>query len=129
MELRRAERYRIFVSLVVLDLSFLKGQNGGDRSSLIDDIVHVVADNVRVIDLFAVMGQNKIAVLMPETQRQGAEAAARRLTELIRKNIEQHTSQPLEKIIPLEMASYPDAAGARTISEILKDLTEGPSLN
>jgi len=129
MELRRAERYRIFVSLVVLDLDFLRSQEGDNGGSLMDGIVDLVATNIRVIDLFAVVGASKVAVLMPETQRQGAEAAAKRLTTLIGSEIETQTKQALEKMIPLEMASYPDAAGARSIKEILSDLSEGASLN
>jgi len=129
MELRRAERYRIFVSLVVLDLDFLRSQEGENGGSLMDGIVDLVATNIRVIDLFAVVGASKVAVLMPETQRQGAEAAAKRLTTLIGSEIETQTKQALEKMIPLEMASYPDAAGARSIKEILSDLSEGASLN
>jgi len=129
LELKRAERYRIFVSLVVLDLSFLKGRNGNDRSGLIDGIVDIVSKHIRVIDQLSLIDRYKLVVLMPETQRQGAEAAARRLTDLVRNDIENRTHDQLDRMIPLEMASFPDAAGARSISDIIREFSEAPSQN
>jgi GGDEF domain-containing protein len=129
LEMRRAERYRIFVSLVVLDLSFLKGRNGHDRSPLIEGILSTVAGNIRVIDEFALVGSHRLVVLMPETQRQGAEAAARRLSDIVKKDIEQRTQQSLDRMIPLEMASYPDAAGTRSISEMIQEIAQVESQN
>ncbi|HQL23257.1 MAG TPA: hypothetical protein PKY95_02450, partial [candidate division Zixibacteria bacterium] len=69
----------------------------------------------------SVMDGCKLVLLLPETPRQGAEIASRRVSEILRDRLSRDNSAAAEKIIPLEMASYPDAAGARTIRDFLGD--------
>ena len=121
-ELQRAERYRIFVSLVVLDLDSLKKDSTRETAEL-DRLVNLIEGNTRSIDSAALVNSHKMAVLMPETPRQGAEIAARRVTELIRQSYPADFSENGDQVIPLEMASFPDAAGAKTVKEILSELT------
>ncbi len=122
-ELQRAERYRIFVSLVVLDLDSLKNGNARETGEF-DRLVNLIKGNTRSIDSAALVNPRKMALLLPETPRQGAEIAARRVTELIRQSYPGDFSENVDQVIPLEMASFPDAAGAKTVKEILSELTE-----
>ena len=122
-ELQRAERYRIFVSLVVLDLDSLKKDRAREAAEF-DRLVNLIKGNTRSIDSAALVNSHKMAVLLPETPRQGAEIAARRVTELIRQSFPVDFSENVDPVIPLEMASFPDAAGAKTVKEILSELTE-----
>ena len=122
-ELQRAERYRIFVSLVVLDLDSLKKDRAREAVEF-DRLVNLIKGNTRSIDSAALVNTHKMAVLLPETPRQGAEIAARRVTELIRQSFPADFNENVDQVIPLEMASFPDAAGAKTVKEILGELTE-----
>lgn len=122
-ELQRAERYRIFVSLVVLDLDSLKKDRARETAEF-DRLVNLIKGNTRSIDSAALVNSHKMAVLLPETPRQGAEIAARRVAELIRQSFPADFNENVDQVIPLEMASFPDAAGAKTVKEILGELTE-----
>ncbi len=124
LELKRAERYRLFVSLIVLDLSSVHSVNRDQSPQLLSDLVQVVRENIRVIDNVSVLANHRVALLLPETSRQGAEIAARRLSELIRSSLTQQASGGIDDTIPLEMVSYPDAAGAKTVTDFLRDLSE-----
>lgn len=120
-ELQRAERYRIFVSLIVLNLDSLQNDQTVDASDF-DSLVNLIQGNTRSIDSAALIDSHKMALLLPETPRQGAEIAARRVTELIRQTWPASLDTGVDQVIPLEMASYPDAAGARTVKEIVNEL-------
>ena len=122
-ELKRAERYRIFVSLAVLDLGFLDGLMGeAERVTLIRDIYNLTRQKTRGCDAVSILDNHRLCVLFPETPRQGAEAAAKRVRELVTSELSKRRAQPVEQIIPMELASYPDAAGARTITQFLEEI-------
>ncbi len=123
IELKRAERYRIFVSLIVIDLGFLATVPGDRPDGLIDDLINVVGRNVRAIDNVSRLDENRLALLFPETTRQGAEIASKRITELIRTYLVNQGNR-VDQVIPLEMASYPDAAGARSVADFLRDFSD-----
>jgi hypothetical protein len=124
LELKRAERYSVFVSLVVFDLAFLESHFGADAGGLVRRLSTDAARNVREIDVISVIDDNKLVLLLPETPRQGAEIAGRRVSELLKERLLLERPEIAEKIIPLEMASYPDAAGARSIRQFLGDYME-----
>ena len=124
LELKRAERYSGFVSLVVFDLAFLQDHFGPEAPAIMQDLSNEARRNVREIDVVSVMDGCKLVLLLPETPRQGAEIASRRVTEILRNRLIRNNNGVAEKLIPLEMASYPDAAGARTIRDFLADYLE-----
>ncbi|HQL23258.1 MAG TPA: hypothetical protein PKY95_02455, partial [candidate division Zixibacteria bacterium] len=55
LELKRAERYSVFVSLVVFDLSFLENHLGPGASSVVHSLSQEARRNVREIDVVSVM--------------------------------------------------------------------------
>jgi GGDEF domain-containing protein len=123
IELSRAERYRIFITLTELDLGFTRDIFGEEGSRKIMQMVSgLVSQQIRSCDFSAMVGSHCLCLLFPETSRQGAEVAARRISEIIRKELTRHTDQTIDRIIPVELASYPDAAGARTIQEFLEEI-------
>jgi len=121
VELKRAERYRIFVSLIVLDIGFLETAFSDRGVTVVKELFDAVRRQVRAIDNISLIQPYKLGLLFPETTRQGAEIASRRITELIRTKLSELNNQRFEQVIPLEMASYPDAAGAKSISDFLQE--------
>jgi len=124
IELQRAERYRIFVSLIVLDLSFVKDLFPHQEISIIDNLIQMIRKHIRTIDDVSKMEKEKLALLFPETTRQGAEIASKRIVEQIKDYLSKIKNKKFEQVIPLEMASYPDAAGAKSITDFLKEYSE-----
>lgn len=124
IELKRAERYRIFISLLVLDLSFIDSELMDNQEAIKQEILDAVAKEIREIDLVSVLKDSKLALLFPETNRQGAEIASKRITEAIKKNLSEKKQESPAEVITMEMSSYPDAAGARSISEFLTEYSE-----
>ena len=124
IEMRRAERYRIFVSLLVLDLSILKEIIPDKSIELVDRLVDLAAARIRCTDSIAEADSYRVALLFPETPRQSAMLAAHRLTEMVRRVLSEETGQPVDAIIPVEIVSYPDAAGTKTLGKALQDLAQ-----
>jgi GGDEF domain-containing protein len=122
VELNRAERYRVFVSLTVLDLTGAGQAAGEDVSQTLSAITETVREAVRACDYVELLGDNCLALLLPETPRQGAEVASRRLAQMVRERLRELTDIEDDVVIPVEIASYPDTAGARPMTSFLEDL-------
>ncbi len=125
IELKRAQRYQIFVSLLVYDLSFLSTQKSESDSenSLQEKILQAISQTVRAIDNVSMLAADKIALLLPETNRQGAEIASRRISSVLKECLDSHSSELKIEAVAPEMASYPDAAGMKSIKDYLTDFS------
>jgi GGDEF domain-containing protein len=122
LELKRAKRYRIFISMSVLDLSFTGDIAGAEGAFSLDATVDLIREHIREIDNVVALEDDRVGLLFPETPRQGAEIASKRLAELIKNSIENATHKSLDALIPVEMVSYPDAAGAKSMTDYLEEL-------
>jgi len=127
-ELRRAERYRIFLSLVVFNIGPIieLGGNGSlvkddDREQFVGNLFEILKGSVRDVDLLSEREGIKIGVLLPETPRQGAEAAARRISDSLYSFCSDYFKKPADYLVPVEISSFPDAAGARSIASYIED--------
>ena len=124
IELKRAERYRIFVSLIVIDFSRTRQIHENCTQEKLAELALFTSGKVRACDTVTALGDCRLAILFPETARQGAESAARRLGDLVKRHIADKLSVGTDEVIPMEIASYPDAAGARTIANFLEELVQ-----
>jgi GGDEF domain-containing protein len=122
VELNRAERYRVFVSLTVLDLGSVEVMAGERASEVLQDVALGIREAVRTCDHVALLHHNYLAVLLPETPRQGAEVAGSRLAGIARTKLSALLGNGGAGVIPVEIASYPDTAGARTLAGFLEEL-------
>ena len=127
-ELKRAERYRIFLSLVVFNVGPILevGGNGllskdTEKDKFLGDLRETVKGTVRDVDMLSGQTGFKIGLLLPETPRQGAEAAARRIAELVYGFCSDYFKKPADYLVPVEISSFPDAAGARSIASYIED--------
>jgi GGDEF domain-containing protein len=124
VELNRAERYRVFVSLTVFDLGPVREIAGDKNHEVLTDVSVQVRELVRACDYVALLHDHCLAVLQPETPRQGAEIAAKRLATMVKDRLVARLGEDANRAIPVEIASFPDTAGARTLNGFLEELAQ-----
>lgn len=124
LELKRAERYSIFLSLLLFDLSKIIKDLSSDSEEIVQKIAEDVSRQVREIDKASLIDNDKLALLFPETNRQGAEIVSKRVIETIKAHINDIIEQKLTAVITPEMVSYPDAAGAKSFKEFILEYKE-----
>ncbi|HEX9916143.1 MAG TPA: diguanylate cyclase, partial [candidate division Zixibacteria bacterium] len=89
-ELKRAERYCEFLSLMVIDISslskFSQKKNKTEQSpkELEESLERIIRKNVRETDIVSRFEKNRLALLLSETPKEGASCVCRRLEEEIR---------------------------------------------
>jgi diguanylate cyclase (GGDEF)-like protein/PAS domain S-box-containing protein len=97
-EMERALRYKKPLSLIMFDIDYFKRVNdnfGHDFGDMVlKDIVNIVKDNIRNIDIFARWGGEEFFVLCPETSVENAEVFAQKL----RKKIAEFSFKKIGKI-------------------------------
>lgn len=121
-ELRRARRYGHGVAVALFDLDDFTAVNArvgrvvADR--LIREAAMILGNKIRDIDLVARPGEDELAVLLPETDRNGAFLVAERF----RRELEAHFrrreagGKPAEITVSAGVAAYPDdASDAETL--------------
>ncbi len=114
VEIRRARRYSLQLSLLILDLDFFKSVND-IYGHPVGDMVLAQAGRcirrvVRDSDLACRYGGDEFAVILPETDRLGAHAVGERIRRRVRGTF---SSKPIDgKIVSMTisggLSSYPD---------------------
>ena len=88
-EIERAKRYNHPLSLILLDIDFFKKINdtyGHDVGDLVlKTVSQIVLENIRKSDLFARIGGEEFAILLPDTSKDKAILVAEKLRETIEK--------------------------------------------
>ena len=121
-ELKRAERYSTFLSCGILELGSLAEQHQLSPEQLITAVREHVRRNVREVDQVTALDDKRLAFLLPETSRQQAEVAISRMSDVVRRRLAELTQTSIDDFIPLQIASFPDSSGTKTIKEFLKDI-------
>ena len=115
LEIKRAERHKSPLSLIMFDIDYFKNYNdthghlAGDR--VLQDIAILVSKNIRKNDLAARYGGEEFALILPNTSIQNARTVA----EKIRKLVEEYQfpfqeSQPDGNLtISVGVSSYPSS--------------------
>jgi len=112
-EIKRANRYKTGLSLLMLDIDHFKkfndtyGHLQGD--SVLIHTANIIKDSVREIDIACRYGGEELAVIMPATDTEGAYIVAERL----RKKIEEHNfpavnnGKTLHVTVSIGIATFP----------------------
>jgi len=115
VEVKRAQRYDLALSLIMIDLDHFKEFNDTyghlEGDSLLRKIAQILKSSLRETDLVARYGGEEFAVILPETDKEGASIAAER----VRKTVSEQTFGEVgaKMTISLGVASYPDDACLR----------------
>lgn len=116
-EFERARRYEQYLSLIILDLDYLKvindtfGHQVGDEA--IKSIARILKQSSRAIDLAARYGGEEFCLLLPNTELAMAEQLAERLRNLIN---DIHIEGPGHVSASIGIANYPlHASDAETL--------------
>jgi GGDEF domain-containing protein len=132
MELKRAERYRNFLSLLVLNLSeFLstagrrKIDSREEADKFMEKVVHRVKGGARETDLISGVKTARLVMLLPETDRQGARVAGERFQKLLSEFLSDFLDSDYQFDIPLEITSFPEESGKKNFKSRLQHLFTG----
>ena len=111
-EIERASRFGRPLSLLMLDLDHFKSVNDTHGHQVGDAVLIEVADRVRAevreVDVVARYGGEEFVVVLPETDRDGAEHIAQRIWERVR-NRPLHVQTPdLRVTVSIGIAVFPD---------------------
>lgn len=112
-EIARSIRYNHPLSLIMLDIDYFKtyndlnGHPAGDM--VLEKIAWVIKQSIRTCDLAARYGGEEFAIIVPETDKEGAAVLARRLGKLVEETqFDREQVQPGGKLtVSLGLASYP----------------------
>lgn len=122
-ELRRARRYRQHASVVAFDLDGFAAVNAragrvvGDR--ILREAAMLLHNKIRDIDLAARPGEDELALLLPETDRNGALLVAERFRSELEVHFRRREAggRSVDLTVSGGVASYPD--DARNAEELL----------
>lgn len=135
LELKRAERYCEFLSLLVLDFSSLSkfARMGAVRSycrieTLLEDIEKRICDRrsriVRETDVVSGVANHRLLLLLPETPKEGAVVLAKRLKDDLKNIISSSLKTPPGWQLSMDILSYPDRKGKERLMGFIGELTQ-----
>ena len=129
-ELKRAERYCEFLSLVILDLSALMESRSKffakfsprQKSAQLANLRDFIFGSVRETDIVSGFEENRIALLLAETPQEGAKTLSKRLEEGVNYFFKERLQLAGQLPVPLKVVSYPDKVkGREEIHQTIKD--------
>lgn len=131
-ELKRAERYRSFLSLVVFNLSGFLSTVGQRKINSPDEIdrflaglVERVVEGARESDLVSALDNARLVLLLPETDDEAAAVAAGRFQTLISEYLGALAGTDYRFEVPLEVISFPGRSDQRSLKVRLSELETG----
>ena len=111
--LAETDRFGGSASLVVADIDYFKavndthGHDGGD--AVLQSVAQAFQDGVRNVDTCARYGGEEIAVLLPQTNMDGARDFAERLRKAIETRVVHYAGRPISVTASFGVATYPDS--------------------
>jgi len=114
-ELRRAERYCEFLSLVLIDMSsVLADQSPQRRAKMLKELGELIGKAVRATDILARLGKNRLALILTETPKEGAFRLAERLHDKVAgTTLSEDLKMLREEPLNVGIASFPEDGGSR----------------
>ena len=113
-ELKRAERYSEFVSLILIDLEKWLGPSSKREKEAFHsgnwekELYDLVTRETRQTDVVSGLEKNKMALLLTETSPEGAKLLAKRLTEEIALFLAAERKKLFDPKALMKIVSFPD---------------------
>jgi two-component system cell cycle response regulator len=110
--LAQARRYQRKLSIILTDIDHFKSVNDtyghptGD--AVLRGVAKILKDKARDTDIVARYGGEEFAIIMPETDAQGARVIAERIREAVKAEVFQTEMGPLKVTLSLGIATGPD---------------------
>ena len=123
-ELRRADRYRQKLSILMLDIDHFKNVNDqyGHQTGnvVLCEVSGIISQCVRDVDVVARYGGEEFTVILPQTDRTDAEIIAERIRETVAKNYFQNNNgrREIQITISIGGCTYPD--GIHSLEQLLE---------
>lgn len=123
LEMRRAERYFVFLSLMVMQVDCLDWRGGRwqwrAKRDFLPDVATILKNNTRDVDTLFRFDGEKFAFILPETNDEGSFEAAQRLRRLV-EGAKLTRLTPLSKLrVSFGLSSFP--SDARNKLQLLKN--------
>lgn len=127
-ELRRADRYRQQLSVLMLDLDHFKKVNdryGHQTGNIIlKEVANIIKQCVRDVDVVARYGGEEFVVILPQTEEIEATVIAERIRDTVAKNnfVGSHGERNINVTVSIGGATYPD--GVHTLEQLLEKVDQ-----
>ena len=111
-ELRRSQQRKIHLTLLMVDVDYFKNINDqhghlvGDQ--ILREIAGIVRQNIREIDIAGRFGGEEFAVVLPDTDEQGAQYAAERIRQAVEKSHIKAYDVIVSVTVSVGAATYPE---------------------
>lgn len=113
-EFQRSQRYHLNLSLMMLDLDYFKAVNDAHGHPAGDAVLIALADqiqkSIRKIDILARYGGEEFAVIMPETDCDGAKIIAERIRKDIEMMVVNIDTHHIQKTVSIGVACLANKA-------------------
>jgi len=125
-ELRRADRYRQKLSIMMMDLDHFKEINDryGHQTGnvILREIANIIKQCVRDIDVVARYGGEEFVVILPQTDSEDAQIIAERTRETAEKNLfsDSQGRKEIRLTVSIGVATYPD--GVYSLDQLLENV-------
>ncbi len=116
-EINRAERYCLFLSMILIDLSDFaravanrSGEQKIDMQLICSQIETGLRSTLRLSDVISPFEKNRMAILLVETSKAGVDSVRSRVETFIRDFLKGGLNLPFEPPLEVGTASYPEEA-------------------
>lgn len=108
--LNETDRFGGSCALVICDLDYFKkvndtyGHDAGD--AVLQQVAGVLRDGVRTVDIYARLGGEELALILPQTSREGAVELAERLRQRVAATVVSHDGVTIQVTVSMGVAIY-----------------------
>lgn len=113
-EVRRSKIRKIKMSLLMIDVDFFKtfndtyGHLTGDQ--ILRELGAIIKENIREIDIAGRYGGEEFAIILPDTDREGAQFAAERIRRAVEQAAIKVYDTTLKVTVSIGIATFPEDA-------------------
>jgi diguanylate cyclase (GGDEF)-like protein len=111
-EIERSKKFKYQLSCLIVDIDHFKDYNDhyghlvGD--AILSDVSHIIKENIRQIDTVGKYGGDELAIVLAETDKEGAKFAAERMRRSIEGKHIRVYDEDLKVTVSIGVSVFPD---------------------